>query len=269
MRLYRNGEPLSEGATTAQDTGTWGDPQLSLGARLDAGKPTELLAGTLEEVRIWRTVRTREQISDNLFTRLHGGKQDLLGYWPFDRDSTTPGTTTVRDEGLRGNNLGFSATRPRILLSTAPVSTDTAQVRSALADVRIPFHDTIAGAPGATEYADLQFDAKGEALGVLKRCYGVVRGGRRHLVTGYKVGDLTTEWVGQAQFGPQLMGYVEGAPPVPSENLTDKGDGYAGASAVEFTKADQVVQSLSSSKTRSVNAAFNFALGIETDGSEG
>ncbi|WP_327373067.1 LamG domain-containing protein [Streptomyces sp. NBC_01216] len=267
LRLYRNGEPLSEGVPTAQDTGTWGEAQLTLGARLDAGKPTELLAGTLEEVRIWRTVRTREQISDNLFTRLHGGKQDLLGYWPFDRDSTTPGTTTVRDEGLRGNDLGFSAKRPRILLSTAPVSTDTAQVRSALADVRTPFHDTIAGAPGATEYADLQFDAKGEALGVLKRCYGFVRGGRWHLVTGYKVGDLVTEWVGQAQFDPQLMGYVEGAPPVPSENLTDKGDGYAGASSVEFAEADQVVQSLSSSKTRSVNAAFSFALGMETDAS--
>ncbi|PSL57357.1 concanavalin A-like lectin/glucanase superfamily protein [Saccharothrix carnea] len=267
MRLYRNGEPLSEGPTTAQDTGTWGDLQLTLGGRLDGGKPTELLAGTLEEVRIWRTVRTREQISDNLFARLRGNKQDLLGYWSFDRDSTTPGTTSVHDEGLRGNNLGFSATRPRILLSTAPVSTDTAQVRSALADVRTPFHDTVAGAPGATEYADLQFDAKAEAVGVLKRCYGFVRNGRWHLVTGYKVGDLVTEWVGQAQFDPQLMGYVEGAPPVPSENLTDKGDGYAGASSVEFAEADQVVQSLSSSRTSSLTAAFNFALGVETDAS--
>ncbi|MET8542796.1 LamG domain-containing protein [Kitasatospora sp. NPDC004799] len=268
LRLYRNGEPLSEAPLTAQDTATaWGDPQLTLGARLVGGKPTEPLTGTLEEVRIWRTVRTREQIQDNLFTRLRGEKQDLLGYWPFDRDSTEPGTTSVRDEGLRGNNLDFPAKRPRILLSTAPVSTDTAQVRSALADVRTPFHDTIAGAPAVTEYADLQYDAKGEALGVLKRCYGFIRDGRWHLVTGYKVGDLTTEWVGQAQFAPQLVGYVEGAPPVPSENLTDKADGWAGASSVEFAEADQVVRSLSSSRTRSVNAAFNFALGIETDAS--
>ncbi len=252
---------------TAQDTASWGDPQLTLGARLEGAKPTELLTGTLEEVRIWRTVRTREQISDNLFTRLRENKRDLLGYWPFDRDSTEPGTTSVRDEGLRGNNLAFSAKRPRVLLSTAPVSTDTAQVRSALADVRTPFHDTIAGAPGATEYADLQYDAKGETLGVLKRCYGFVRDGRWHLVTGYKVGDLTTEWVGQAQFDPQLMGYIEGAPPVPSENLTDKADGYAAASSVEFAEANQVVRSLSSSKTRSVNAAFGFAVGFETDAS--
>ncbi|MEU9003385.1 LamG domain-containing protein, partial [Streptomyces sp. NPDC048551] len=267
LRLYRNGEPLSEAPVTAQDAASWGDAQLTLGARLEGGKPTELLTGTLEEVRIWRTVRTREQISDNLFTRLRENKRDLLGYWPFDRDSTEPGTTSVRDEGLRGNNLAFSAKRPRVLLSTAPVSTDTAQVRSALADVRTPFHDTIAGAPGATEYADLQYDAKGETLGVLKRCYGFVRDGRWHLVTGYKVGDLTTEWVGQAQFDPQLMGYIEGAPPVPSENLTDKADGYAAASSVEFAEANQVVRSLSSSKTRSVNAAFGFAVGFETDAS--
>ncbi|MEU5116680.1 LamG domain-containing protein [Streptomyces longwoodensis] len=268
LRLYRNGEQLAEGTVTAQDTAAaWGDPQLTLGARLEGGKPADPLTGTLEEVRIWRTVRTQEQIQDNLFTRLRGEKQDLLGYWPFDRDSTEPSTTSVRDEGLRGNHLGFSAKRPRVLLSTAPVSTDTAQVRSALADVRTPFHDTIAGAPAVTEYADLQFDAKGEALGVLKRCYAFVRDGRWHLVTGYKVGGLTTEWVGQAQFDPQLVGFVEGAPPVPSENLTDKADGWAGASSVEFTEADQVVRSLSSSKTRSVNAAFNFTFGVETDAS--
>ncbi|RPE36462.1 concanavalin A-like lectin/glucanase superfamily protein [Kitasatospora cineracea] len=265
LRLYRNGEPLL--ATTAPlpaDLLPYGDPQLTLGARLEGGKPTELLTGTLEEVRIWRTVRTREQILDNLFTRLRGDKQDLLGYWTFDRDSTAAATTSVRDEGLRGNNLAFSPKRPRILLSTAPVSTDTAQVRSALADVRTPFHDTVAGAPAASEYADLQFDAKGETLGVLKRCYGFVRDGRWHLVTGYKVGDLTTEWVGQAQFDPQLMGYIEGAPPVPSENLTDKPDGFPAASSVEFTEADQVVHSLSASKTRSTNTAFNVSFGFET-----
>ncbi|MFJ9690640.1 LamG-like jellyroll fold domain-containing protein [Kitasatospora sp. NPDC101183] len=265
LRLYRNGEPLTEGTTTAQDRDTSGDTQLTLGARLVGGKPTEVLTGTLEEVRVWRTVRTREQVSDNLFTRLRGDKQDLLGYWPFDKDSTAPGTTSVRDEGLRGNDLGFSASRPKILLSTAPISADTAQVRSALADVRTPFHSTIAGAPGATEYADLQYDARGQAIGVLKRCYGFVRDGRWHLITGYKVGDLITEWVGQAQFDPQLMGYIEGAPPVPSENLTDKSDGYGGASSVEFTEADQVVRSLSSSKTESFNTAFNLAVGAETD----
>ncbi|MFI6585694.1 hypothetical protein [Embleya sp. NPDC050493] len=140
------------------------------------------------------------------------------------------------------------------------MSTDTAEVRSALAAVRTPFHDTIAGAPAVGEYSDLQYGAKGEALGVLKRCYGYVRNGRWHLVTGYKVGDLTSEWVGQVQFDPQLVGFIEGAPPVPSENLTGKDDGYAGASSVEFTEADQIVQSLSSNRAASVKAAFEASM---------
>ncbi|WP_426361717.1 LamG-like jellyroll fold domain-containing protein [Streptomyces sp. E-08] len=138
LRLYRNGQPLAEGPVTAQDSAPWGEAQLTLGARLEGGKPADPFTGTLEEVRIWRTVRTAEQISDNLFSRLRGDKQHLLGYWPFDRDSTEPGTTSVRDEGLRGNSLDFSAKRPRILLSTAPISTDTAQVRSASPTSALP-----------------------------------------------------------------------------------------------------------------------------------
>ncbi|MFI1452218.1 LamG-like jellyroll fold domain-containing protein [Streptomyces roseus] len=75
LRVYRNGDLLSEGPTTAQDKAPFGDVQLTLGAGLAGGKPVDLLTGTLEEVRIWRTVRTREQIHDNLFTRLRGDKQ--------------------------------------------------------------------------------------------------------------------------------------------------------------------------------------------------
>jgi hypothetical protein len=264
LRLYRNGQQLSDNLTPlAEDTTPYGDKQLTLGARLVAGKAQEPLTGTLEEVRIWRTMRTPEQILDNMFTRLRGAKQDIIAYWRFDRDSTAATATSVYDDGLRGNDLAFPAKRPRILLSTAPISTDAAEVRSALAAVRTPFHDVIGSAPSASEYADLQYTAGGDMTGVLKRCYGYLRQGRWHLVTGYKVGDLITEWVGQVQFDPQLIGYIEGAPPVPSENLTGKDDGYAAASSVEFTEADQVTYSLSSSKTGSVNAAFKVTLGME------
>ncbi|MFI6515402.1 LamG-like jellyroll fold domain-containing protein [Spirillospora sp. NPDC050679] len=266
LRLYRNGLQLHTGPTiAAEDNVPYGDKQLTLGARLVSGKAMEPLTGMLEEVRIWRVMCTPEQILDNLFTRLRGGKQDLIAYWRFDRDSTTATATAVLDDGLRGNDLTFPAARPRILLSTAPVSTDTAEVRSALAAVRTPFHDVISSAPAVSEYADLQFTPGGDMTGVLKRCYGYLRGGRWHLVAGYKVGDLTTEWVGQVQFDPQLIGYVEGAPPVPSENLTGKDGGYAEASSVEFTEADQVAYTLSSSRTGSVNAAFNVSLGLQTD----
>ncbi|CAN3978183.1 LamG-like jellyroll fold domain-containing protein [Kitasatospora purpeofusca] len=278
FRLYRNGVAVAcdpAGTPGLPDTAAFaesGDAQLTLGAVLKDGKPAEAFDGVLEEVRIWRTARTHEQLLDNLFTRLKGEKEDLVAYWPFDRDSTEAHTAQVRDEGLRGNHLEFGpeATRPRTVLSTAPVSNDAAQVRSALAGLRTPFHQSVSAAPAVAEYADMQYGSRGEAFGVLKRAYSYLQDGRWHLITGYKVGELVSEWVSQIQFDPQLIGYVEGAPPIPSENLTvgltDPGsDTFEGASTVELTEAEQVVRSLSSAKERSVDAAFGFALSNEVD----
>ncbi|MGG2459794.1 LamG-like jellyroll fold domain-containing protein [Streptomyces sp. RGM 3693] len=275
FRLYRNGvsiacDPLD--SPDAADFTEYGDQSLTLGGKLTDGQVTQPYRGVLEEVRIWRTTRTQEQILDNLFTRLKGEKEDLIAYWSFDRASTDDTAELIRDEGLRGNDLtlGEGPARPTAVLSTAPVSSDTAQVRSALAAMRTPFHETISGAPAVAEYADMQYTTKGEAFGVLKRAYGFLRDGRWHLVTGYKVGDLVSEWVSQVQFDPQLIGYVEGAPPLPSENLTantidpDRAT-YDGTSWVELTQAEQVVHSLSSAKERSVDAAFGFALSNEID----
>ncbi|GHG52084.1 LamG-like jellyroll fold domain-containing protein [Streptomyces griseocarneus] len=272
FRLYRNGVSVACDPLEGDDFAGYGDAQLSLGARLKDGKADQPFHGTLEEVRIWRTARTQEQVLDNLFTRLRGEKEDLIAYWSFDRASTDESADLVRDEGLRGNHLTLRAApaRPAAVLSTAPVSSDTAQVRSALAAMRTPFHETVTGSPAVAEYADMQYTAKGEAFGVLKRAYGYLRDGRWYLVTGYKVGDLVSEWVSQVQFDPQLVGYVEGAPPVPSENLTpntidpDRAT-YDSVASVELTQAEEVVHSLSSAKERSVDAAFGFALSNEVD----
>ncbi|MFH8786666.1 LamG-like jellyroll fold domain-containing protein [Streptomyces roseoverticillatus] len=272
FRLYRNGVPLACDPLESADLADFGDAQLSLGARLKGGEPTQPFHGVLEEVRIWRTARTQEQVLDNLFTRLRGEKENLIAYWSFDRASTDESAGVVRDEGLRGNDLTLldAPRRPSAVLSTAPVSSDTAQVRSALAAMRTPFHETVSGSPAVAEYADMQYTAKGEAFGVLKRAYGYLRDGRWYLVTGYKVGDLVSEWVSQVQFDPQLVGYVEGAPPVPSENLTPntidpERATYDSVASVELTQAEEVVHSLSSAKERSVDAAFGFALSNEVD----
>ncbi|MFC0843838.1 LamG-like jellyroll fold domain-containing protein [Streptomyces noboritoensis] len=214
LRIYRNGVSVACDPLDGKGFGDYGDSRVSLGARLKDGEVTQPFHGVLEEVRIWRTARTQEQVLDNLFTRLKGEKEDLIAYWSFDRASTDESAHVVRDEGLRGNDLTLhdAPRRPAAVLSTAPVSSDTAQVRSALAAMRTPFHETVSGAPAVAEYADMQYTAKGEAFGVLKRAYGYLRDGRWHLVTGYKVGDLVSEWVSQVQFDPQLVGYIEGAP---------------------------------------------------------
>lgn len=264
--VYRNGQSIPCDTPAAHPLADWGDDQLTLGAFAKNNTFSEFFDGTLEEVRLWRTARAREQLLDSLFTRLKGDKQDLVAYWPFDSESTVVTADAVRDQSPRGNNLsvGTDLTRPRIVLSTAPVSTDTAVVRSALAGVRTPFQETISSPPAASEYADLQYTAAGEAYGVLKRAYAHITNGTWRLTTGYKVGDLVSEWVSQIQFAPQLIGYIEGAPPVPSENLTGATD-PAGCAGVTFTQADEVTSTLSSARERSVDTSFSLSAGLEVD----
>lgn len=274
FNLRLNGLPLAAEIMTSE-TLPWGDKQFSMAGYQSSGSSNHQFQGILEEVRIWRTLRTDEQIGDNLFTRLKGEKQDLLAYYTFDDGSTRADTTQLRDNGLRGNHLSLptnETARPRIFLSTAPIGNDTAAVRSALAGVETDFQEKIDTIPGVVEYADLQRDSRGNMGGVLKRCYSYLQNGQWQLVTGYKVGNLVTEWIGQAQFDPQVIGYIEGVPPVPSENLTggvvsSRYDLIENVSNIEVVESTTVNYSLSSSKESSFNMGFKAAAEI-TAGTE-
>ncbi|MGE5659486.1 MAG: LamG-like jellyroll fold domain-containing protein [Actinomycetota bacterium] len=213
----------------------------------------EPFAGTMEEVRIWKVARTQEQIQDNLFSRIKGEKQDLIANYTFDLESQTQ----LCDQSLIGNHLtlGVNDAKPMSVLSTAPISEDTAIIRSALAGVKTQFHDTIHSSPGVQEYSDLQYDIDGNLIGIQKRCYSYTKNGQWHLLTGYKVGNLITEWIGQVQAAPQIIGYIEGAPPVPSENLTgtsmalDPGVlSHYQTSTIQLVESDAVNYIYSSSK---------------------
>ncbi|MGB3545181.1 LamG-like jellyroll fold domain-containing protein, partial [Rubrivirga sp.] len=239
-------------------------PQFTLGGRqsgADSGQPGRLFNGLLEEVRIWKGARRQEQILDNLFTRLRGETRDLIAYYTFDDVARSEdGTAThVEDSGPKGNHLHWATDEtPTEVLSTAPVSADTAEVRSALSGVHTDFHTTMDGRAAAAEYADLQRDAEGHLRGVHKRCYAYVQDGRWMLVTGYKVGNIRTEWVGQAQFDPQVMGYIEGGPPVPSENFTEGAIelNYGGTNEVALVESNNVTATVSSSHEDSIQTGF-------------
>jgi len=233
----------------------------------------DLFQGELEEVRIWKTARTREQIEDNLFRRLNGELDDLIAYYTFDAETQTK----LSDNALRGNHLAPQGTA-NYILSTAPVGDDAPMVRSALAGIRTPFSGFIHSTPAVHEYGDMQSDARGNLIGVFKRCYGFIRNNALNLLTGYKVGDLAVEWIGQVQFAPQLIGFIEGAPPVPSENLTQPSvemigdlDDYNEASTVEFAQADEMTYTYSASKEQGfgleVEAALKF--GVKSESSAG
>ncbi|WP_026410986.1 LamG-like jellyroll fold domain-containing protein [Actinomadura oligospora] len=268
ITLYQNGAVIKAAVVDNGDPlvkTDYGSNQLTVGGiTSSSGILNEGFTGVLDEIRIWRTERTQEQILDNLFCRLRGERPDLLAYYPLDADSTIAGAT-VADQGLRGNNLTPSAASPGIVVSEAPISDDSPQVRSALTTVRTPFSSLIGSTPTASEYADMQRDSQGVTIGVMKRCYSYLRAGSWVLRTGFKVGDLTTTWVAQAQFAPQLIGFIEGAPPVPSENLIyGTASDYNDKSNISFVQADNVTNTLAATRAESfdisVKGNFEFNL---------
>ncbi|NNJ05088.1 LamG domain-containing protein [Streptomyces sp. PKU-MA01144] len=262
--FYHNGVPTAADRVSMDNVlGDMGPEQVTVAARrTGSGALSEVLTGTLDEIRVWRTCRTQEQILDNLFTRVRGERQDLMAYYPFDPESTVAGAK-VADAGLRGCDLEPSVPAPEVVVSTAPLSDDTAEVRSALAGASTAFHRRVSATPSASEYADLQTDAHGTAIGVMKRAYSSVRAGAWVLGTGFKVGDLTTSWVGQAQFNPQLVGYLEGAPPVPSENMIEgTAEDYSGTSSVSFVQADTVTNTMSSDHKTSVDSSAKITFDV-------
>ncbi|WP_405811943.1 LamG domain-containing protein [Streptomyces sp. NBC_01520] len=273
FRLYHDGDATPADPVPATDTvvtAGYGPEQFTVGGVTTTDNTLrDAFTGNLDEIRVWQTARTGEQILDNVFTRLRGESEDLVCYYPFDAASTVTGAP-VLDAGPRGNNLTTtSGGEPTVVLSTAPISTDTAEVRSALTGIRTTFHELISTAPAVAEYADVQRVPHRGVRGVMKRCYTYQQDGRWYLVTGYKVGNLASTWVGQAQFDPQLVGYIEGAPPVPSENLVKRPgtDDYVDATKVSFVQAEEVTNTLSSSRETSmdVSAKMNFSWEVSAD----
>ncbi|MGA7936548.1 MAG: LamG-like jellyroll fold domain-containing protein, partial [Kovacikia sp.] len=175
-------------------------PQFTLGGLRQANNSiAESFYGELEEVRIWSRRRTEEQLQDNRFGRLLDERSDLIAYYTFDAETGE----TLSDNGLRGNNL--TLVNPIYTLSTAPIGDDTPQVRNTLLGTITPFSDVIHSPADVQEYGDLQYDAENNLTGSFKRCYTFIKNGQWQIISGFKVGDLVAEWVGQTQFDPQLI----------------------------------------------------------------
>lgn len=73
--------------------------------------------GQMDEVRIWKGLRTEEQIRENMFKNLTGGEPGLVGLWNFDHvfngvvKDLSPG---AHDGKLIGNARIASAQLPNI-----------------------------------------------------------------------------------------------------------------------------------------------------------
>ncbi|MGK7956168.1 MAG: LamG-like jellyroll fold domain-containing protein [Crocosphaera sp.] len=259
FQFYVDGSPQLH--DTSIDSTAQGVDQLSIGGIKEADSSKDHFKGTLEEIRIWNVPRTNEQITDNAFGRLKGEWEQLLANYTFDKPINQT-DKKVQDASVNSVQLTIhNSSMLKEVLSTAPIATEIPQVRSALTGVLTEYNGKIKSRPAVVEYGDVQKNDDGTLNGILKRCYSFIDADRAwNRMTGYKVGNLVSQWYGQAQFAPQVMGYLEGPPPVPAENFPVGKDAdvdtyaYKLDNSISFNQAEEVSYNYSTSKEASWNA---------------
>ena len=270
LQLLVNGQKVPTSDEFYGDFDGYGAQQFNFGYMLDeVDLWQDQLQGSVDEIRVWNEVRTAEQINDNMQRSLAGNEAYLQGYWRFDVGSGN----TVMDQTGNGNNAVFTKNQggslPNWVASTAPVNNEAAEVLNVLGGQATKFLAAIDQGPASVEYADTQFNSRGEMISIFKRCYIYKSGDEIKTVTGYKVGDLYQVYLGQIQTKPTLIGYIEGAPPLPSENLTgadhDDPTAYYGASSVALQDSEDVQISLSGSREKGSHLNFGFKIGLKND----
>ena len=285
--LYVNGRPVTQ-FTTIEDLspyGGYGKEQFQLCALLnDSSAQQNGFLGEMDDIRFWDIELTGEQLSDNMYRTLSGREEGIVGYWKIDTGSG------AKAEDFSGNqNVGAFMPSPGGPLwtnSDAPINEEAKEVFNILGGVSTLYEQSITSPPAVVEYADTQQDAYGNIFSVMKRCYVSLKNGYPQLVTGYKVGDLDTVYLGQVQTKPTVIGFIEGAPPVPSENQTMPfwaGDIselfiYTEGTYTQLNKVDETMRLYAAGNQRgtgislatqagiflSTNAAVSFGLGAET-----
>ncbi|MEM9670805.1 MAG: LamG-like jellyroll fold domain-containing protein [Pseudomonadota bacterium] len=274
LKLFVDGREVEHVAAKPEEIGSYGKTasQILIGAgESKSGAITEPFLGQMRDVRIWGEARTPEQIADHAFSELHGDEKTLLCYWPLNKDGKAKGALGAHMElkGLSSFKTWSKTVAGNDKAYLPPIGTDMPMMSDSLNALPTAWQATGASPATAAEYGELQTDEAGLLQGVMKRGYAYVNDKNACvLVTGFKVGDVAMDYIGQMQTRPQLHGYIEGAPPLPSENLTrpywtstTSYQSYSGASRVELVEADNTLRSLSADKTISLNNAIRFAIG--------
>jgi hypothetical protein len=115
--------------------------------------------------------------------------------------------------------------------------------------------------PDMTTYSITVTRPDGIMVGEIEEVYVYLKDSTINLFTGHKVGDLLLQWVSQEQGDVQLMGYIEGPPPVPMANLTAKDD-YSGATSLAFKAPTSISYKYTTGSDLGSNSKFAFSDGF-------
>lgn len=114
------------------------------------------------------------------------------------------------------------------------------------------------------EYPTYSLDSDGRRVAILRRATAIAADKGVEFLAQQRVEKLDLAWIGNAQFQPTLLGYIEGAPPVPSENLTVKAERYyQDATSITLSMSEEVELSWNRSKETTHGFGMDFFIGYE------
>jgi hypothetical protein len=222
---------------------------LSIGNNAESGAGV----GRMADVRIWNTALSEEEIAVNSFVRPSGNEPGLIAWFPLNGDTSNGAVQSSAEATLM---------RGKTEVTVMPVEP-------------FPRQDFLRNIEGAAnlvtgEYTTFGTDPEsGKLTSMMRRFYAWPAKGGIELHGQKRVEELELVWVSNAQFAPTLLGYIEGAPPVPSENLTVDPESYGGATSVALNQSTQVDYSWTRSKEVSQGANLSLFLGIDVEQSVG
>ncbi|GCL43475.1 LamG-like jellyroll fold domain-containing protein [Dolichospermum planctonicum] len=203
---------------------------------------SEFTNGQLAEVRIWKVARTQSEIQRDMYQSLTGKEANLVAYYPLNEIKPEDSVRKVLD--LAGNNHGTVTEAIVVEENSLPI---------------------IPNALLCNEYSSVSLDSNTKRkVAMMRRFFAHPSPNGVTLLPDKRVEALELKWIGNAQFAPTLLGYIEGPPPVPSENLTLEED-YNGATSVELTMSEDVEFNWTRSQDSGLGANAEVFIGGDTE----
>lgn len=201
--------------------------------------------GKVAEVRVWKVALSDDEIAVNSTLLLSGNEPGLLAYYPM---SEATGVE-VRDHS--GNGYNATVSGANWWGCTAPIGkVDNPSSVDALV---------------SAEYSTVTVESSTKTkVAIMRRFFAYPATNGVTLLPDKRIETLELKWIGNAQFAPTLLGYIEGPPPVPSENLT-LSDDYNGATSVELTMSEDVAFSWNRSQDSGLGANAEIFAGGDTE----
>ncbi|MEO0932937.1 MAG: LamG-like jellyroll fold domain-containing protein, partial [Cyanobacteria bacterium J06641_2] len=243
LLLYIDGvESKSISHASVDNYGSFSD-SFKIGAGVWFGGKQNPFKGQISEVRIWNKARTAEEIQADMHQRLTGKESGLVADLPLDEIKLEENTQKVFD--LSGNNNHGTVNGAILRYSnTLPI---------------------VGNSVVSAEYSTVVIDkATGKKSAIMRRFFASPTLNGVELLSEKRIEELELKWIGNAQFAPTLLGYIEGPPPVPSENLTVQED-YNGATSVELTMSEDVEFSWNRSQEFGLGATLDIFMGADTE----